>query len=104
MQNTTIYIEDDIHCEQDGPYESFESAVAELRRRASISWDSPPNWVPCMSWRSCGREYHVLGYDPRSVPWQLLRRAHVLDISAGGVKWVDGFEREWAIKEAQPRR
>jgi hypothetical protein len=100
MQHGAIYIEDDIHCEQDGPFESFDAAVAELRRRAAIAWDAAPNQAPCTSWRTCGREYHVLEYDARSEPWRLLRKAHVLNVSAKGVEWIEGFEQSWAASAA----
>ena len=100
MQHGAIYIEDEIHCEQFGPFESFEAAIAELRRRAEIAWDSPPNQAPCTSWQTCGREYQVLEYDARSESWQLLRKTHVLDISAKGVEWVEGFEEAWAASAA----
>jgi hypothetical protein len=100
MQHGAIYILDEIHCEQEGPYESFEVAIAELRRRAAIAWDAAPNQAPCTSWRTCGREYHVLEYDTRSESWRLLRKAHVLNISEKGVEWVDGFEQAWAASAA----
>jgi len=100
MQQASIYIEDEIHCEQDGPFESFEAAIAELRRRTGLAWDSPPNQAPCTSWRTCGREYYVLEYDARIEPWRLLRRAHVLDISAKGVEWIEGFEQAWVASAA----
>jgi hypothetical protein len=100
MHHGAIYIEDGIHCEQDGPYESFEAAVAELRRRAGIAWDAAPNQAPCVSWRTCGREYHVLEYDARSESGRLLRNVHVLDVSAKGVEWVEGFEQAWGASAA----
>jgi hypothetical protein len=90
-----VYIEDDLHAEQDGPFATFEDAVAELRRRAAIAWDSPPNQAPCTSWQTCGREYHVLEYDERPKTWRLLRKARALHISSKGTIWVEGFEREW---------
>ncbi|MCB9857431.1 MAG: hypothetical protein H6818_17250 [Phycisphaerales bacterium] len=96
MQLGTIYIEDEIHCELDGPFESFEAAIEELRRRAQIAWDSPPNVAPCSSWQSCGREYHVLEYEATGESSRLLHRTHVLDISAKGVEWVERFEKGWA--------
>ena len=92
-----VYIEDDIHCEQEGPFGTFADALAELRRRAVIAWDLPPNQAPCTSWRSCGREYHILEYDERSEIPRLLRKAHVLDVSAKGVVWIEGFEQEGAV-------
>ncbi len=96
MLHGAIYIEDEFHCEQDGPFESLESAIAELRRRAEIAWDSHPNRAPCTSWRTCGRKYHLREYETRGESWRLLRETHVLDISATGVEWVENFEKVWA--------
>ena len=96
MQQEVIYIEDAIHCEQDGPFTSFDDAIAELRRRATIEWDAPPNRAPCMSWRTCGREYHILAYDARSESGHLLRQTHVLDVSAERTRWIEGYEQGWA--------
>jgi hypothetical protein len=90
-----IYLEDEIHCEQDGPFETFEDAVSELRRRASIAWDKPPNQAPCISWQTCGREYHVLEYNEAKQPWKLLRDVPALNVSAKCIAWVEGFEQAW---------
>lgn len=95
-----ITIEDDIHCERDRDFDSFESAIAELRRRAAVPWDEPPNRAPCKSWATCGREYHVLEYDTSQKPWKVLRDALVLVVSANGPQWTDGFEQEWARQGA----
>jgi hypothetical protein len=56
-------IEDDAHAELQGEFDSFESALAELRRRALIPWDVPPNVAPCRSWKTCGRVYEVVEFD-----------------------------------------
>lgn len=96
VEDRLVYIEDDIHCEKERPFGTFADALAELRRRAVIAWDSPPNQAPCTSWRSCGREYFVLEYDERAEPPRVLRKAHILDVSANGVVWIEGFEQEWA--------
>ena len=86
-----IVIEDAIHAEQDGDFASFDEAVAELRRRATIPWDQPPNVAPCMSWRTCGREYYIVQFDVAASPWKQVRSDHVLDVSASGVQWAPGF-------------
>lgn len=87
-----FYIEDEFHCELDGPYTTFEEALAELRRRATVAWDAPPNQAPCMSWQTCGREYHVLEYDGSGDLAKLMRKVHVLDISAKGTVWIEPHE------------
>ena len=97
-----ILIEDDNHCERGGTFERFEDAVAELRRRAAIPWDEPPNAAPCTAWRTCGRAYCVLEYDDTREPWVLLRRAAVLNVSAKGVEWVEDFENTWAAGAGGP--
>lgn len=96
IQHGTIYIEDANHAEMEGPFESFDAAISELRRRAEIAWETPPNRAPCTSWPSCGREYFVLEYAPGDDASRLIRKAHVLDVSAVGVTWVQGFEEAWA--------
>jgi hypothetical protein len=100
MQHRAIHIEDEIHCEQDGPYESVKTAIAELCRRAAIAWDLPPNQALCASWRKCGRHYPVLEFDNRTMPCRLVRDVHVLDISPKGVSWVEGFEQKWSAGAA----
>jgi hypothetical protein len=89
-----IIIEDERHAEPQGEFASIEHAVAELRQRAKIPWDQPPNLAPCMSWQTCGRAYEVIEYDNTSTPWKELRRLAVLEVSASGVKWSHGFEDE----------
>lgn len=85
-------IEDEIHAEHHGQFSSFHEALSELRRRAKIPWDESPNVAPCMSWRTCEREYVILEFDDSHRPWRELRRVAVLNVSASGVKWAIGFE------------
>jgi hypothetical protein len=92
-----IVIEDMIHCEHCGTYATFEEAIGELRRRASIPWDQSPNQAPCMSWMTCGREYHVTEFDSSQKPWALLRRVSVLNVSSKGSNWSADFEQLWAM-------
>jgi hypothetical protein len=91
-----IIIEDRIHCDHHGRFETFADALAELRRRAVIPWDERPNAAPCTSWKTCGREYQVMEFDDAQEPWKLLRGVAVLKVSAKGVEWVSGFEEAWA--------
>jgi hypothetical protein len=85
-------IEDELHAEPQGEFETFESALAELRRRALIPWDQSPNCAPCLSWQTCGRSYDIIEYDSTGQPWQQIRRVQVLKIAADGVQWASGFE------------
>ena len=84
-------IEDERHAELLGEYPTFQHAVEELRRRAAIPWDEDPNRAPCTRWQTCGRLYEVIEYDNSQVPWKVLRRVAVLDVSANGVKWQNEF-------------
>ena len=88
MPERAFYLEDELHCDQWGPYESWAAAMAELRRFAAIAWDSPPNLAPCQSWRKCGRRYLILEYDTTQDPWQQVQRVHFMDVRADGVHWV----------------
>ena len=84
-----FFIDDEIHCElQKERYESFDDAVAELLRRASIPWDKPPNLAPCTSWRTCGRVYEIVEYDVSVEPWMELHRVPFLKIKASGIQWL----------------
>lgn len=82
-------IEDEAHAEPQGEFATFQDALTELRRRAAIPWDRPPNVAPCQAWKTCGRRYEVIEYDARSTPWRELRRSLVLEVSAEGAKWEE---------------
>jgi hypothetical protein len=90
-----IVIDDELHCEFQGKFKTFEDAFAELKRRAIIPWDEAPNVAQCTSWRTCGREYHIAEYDDSQKPWKLLREVKVLDVSAKGVDWASDFGQTW---------
>ncbi len=81
-------IEDDEHAEQHGEFRSQQGAFDELKRRAALPWDQPPNQAPCVSWRTCGRTYDVVEYDVSRKPWVELGRRSVLRISAAGAEWL----------------
>jgi hypothetical protein len=81
-------IDDERHAERQGEYQDFDQALAELKRRAKIPWNQPPNVAPCTGWRTCGRMYEVVEYDDSETPWKQLRRTLVLEVSASGVKWA----------------
>ena len=76
-------LEDELHAEPQGEFETFEDALAELRRRAVIPWNCAPNVAPCASWKACGRHYEVVEYDARKTPWLEVQRVPVLEVVGG---------------------
>ncbi len=81
-------IEDDLHSQAEGAFATFDEALAELRLRAVLPWDQPPNQAPCAGWEGCGRHYEVVEYDVSAVPWRRLGRWSVLRIDAEGPRWT----------------
>ena len=81
-------IEDERHAERQGEFQDFDQALAELRHRANIPWDQPPNVAPCTGWRTCGRVYEVIAYDDSQTPWKELSRTLVLRVTASEVTWA----------------
>ena len=86
-------IEDNIHCEGAGHFERFEDAIAELKRRAAIAWDQPPNKAPALRGERASGEYEVYEFDVSHEPWKLLCRVKVLTLSSKGVEWATDFEQ-----------
>ena len=80
-------IEDELHHEQVGELQTWEGAVAELRRLAEIPWDQEPNRAPCTGWKACGRHYEIVEYDITQTPRSEICRIHALEISANAVTW-----------------
>jgi hypothetical protein len=89
--DTSFVIEDEMHAEWCGQFETFAKAVAELKARSLVAWDLPPNVCPCTSWRTCGRDYSIVEYDTATRPWKELRRTPIFGISSGGIRWEPGF-------------
>ena len=80
-------IQDELHAEQQsGEFATLGAAIAELKRRAGIPWNEPPNVAPCTSWQTCGRNYEVIEYEPSSR--HELRRIPALQVSSKGVEWL----------------
>jgi hypothetical protein len=84
-------IEDELHAEpQAGQFDTFDAAIAELRRRAELPWNESPNIAPCASWQTCGRNYEIVEYDDSSRPWLELSRTLALQVSCEGARWLTG--------------
>ena len=81
-------IEDDIHCEHMGRFETRTDALVELRRLAAIPWDQDPNTAPCTNWCNCGREYRLIEYDTATVPWREVTSSPALKASAARLTWL----------------
>jgi hypothetical protein len=79
-------IEDELHAELHGSFDTLDAAVAELRRRAAIPWDQDPNRAPCTSWRTCGRDYLIREYQGVGRK-DLIRRIEYLRVTAAGPEW-----------------
>ncbi|CAN5612440.1 hypothetical protein BH10PSE14_BH10PSE14_08680 [soil metagenome] len=84
-------IYDELHAEHVGEFATREEALAELRRLASVPWDQAPNVAPCMSWRTCGRQYELVEYDDTGTPWRTLSQEPALEVSQTEVKWLSGL-------------
>lgn len=84
-------IEDEMHAEWCGEYESLEKAIAELESRSRVGWDKKPNICPCTNWKKCCRNYEVIEYDDSKKPWIEKSRKLILNISAEGTKWEAGY-------------
>jgi hypothetical protein len=91
-----ILIQDDMHAElQKTEYASFQQAVEELKRRAAIPWNEPPNRCPCLG-GTCGRAYALREFErAEPPPWKSLRKAIVVKVNRAGVVWNPDYERDW---------
>jgi len=80
-------IEDEIHSEWSGEFQSFQEAVEELKIRSRLSWNVKPNICPCQSWKTCSRDYYILEFDTSYKTWIEKSRILVLSISEKGKTW-----------------
>jgi hypothetical protein len=83
-------INDERHDEWQSEHATLREAINELQRLTLISWDQEPNRAPCVSWRTCGREYEIVEYDPSVMPWREVQRLPALEINRAGVRWAKG--------------
>jgi hypothetical protein len=86
-------IEDELHVEWHGQFGSFDDALIELKRMATIPWDEAPNVAPCSSWESCRRDFAIVEFDESQTPWRKLRRVPVYSISAAGLNWANSIDQ-----------
>lgn len=82
-------IEDELHAEpMAGDFESFEAALSEVRRLASVPWGESPNVPPCESSETCGRLYEIVEYDTSTQPyWTERQRTSIVEVMKNGTKW-----------------
>ncbi len=84
-------IEDTAHCESFGRYESFELALDEIKRLATIPWNKKPIKAPCSEWKNCGRFFEIVEYDMSVTPWICKGRKAVLESTSKGLCWAEKF-------------
>ena len=95
-----IFLEDSLHWEgRIGPFETFDEAIAELKRLAKIPWDQEPNRAPCFGWQECGRSYEMI----MTTQGEDIVRTEVLRIFAGGTTWCHPIENLVSIFESDSR-
>jgi hypothetical protein len=83
-----LYIEDDFHAKiLDMNYDTFDVALWELGKNSEIPFGITPNIPPCVGWRDCVRDYHIIEYDNSQTPGKALSNKEILLISATEVKW-----------------
>ena len=98
---STIYIiEDQMHAEWLGKYDSLSLAIKELRHLSSLPFGTAPNRCPCSNSTNCCREYQVIEYNAESEPWLELRRFGTLEINRGGASWLVDFKDGVLIENA----
>ena len=84
-------IEDEAHSEYIAEVQTWEEAITELKRLSKIPWDKEPNQAPCISWKTCGREYIIIEFDGDGNSAKQLRRVSALGVSAESITWDPGF-------------
>lgn len=80
-------IEDEIHAEPQGEFQSYEQALDELKKRSQIPFNVKPNQCPCTNWENCERQYHIIEYDTRKTPWEKLNDKLILKMSKNKTEW-----------------
>ena len=77
---TIFVINDEAHGDWSGEFSNFEAALQDLKARAKLPWDQKPNLCPCMSWKTCGRNYEIIEYDESDgEPWKEISIPHFPD-------------------------
>jgi len=79
-------IEDEAHGEFQWKYDTFEDAITELRKRMNIPWNQKPNICPCISRKTCSRNYEIIEYETNDKPRKEIKRTSILKISSKTVK------------------
>lgn len=81
-------INDQLHDESLGKYETLEQAQDELQKLAKIPWGTKPNIPPCTKGLACARDYEIIVYGvySKTSPNSEFRYAGV-HINSKGVHW-----------------
>jgi hypothetical protein len=86
--NNIFIVEDDMHAEQQGIFETYIDALNEVKTFAKIPWGEEPNNPPCSAGKKCHRLYQIIEYNISTSPWTEVNRQEVLDISAEKKEWL----------------
>lgn len=82
-------IEDDVHAEGFGQFDTYEQAFERLKEIAEQPWDKEPYKPPCSGWEDCDREYHIVEWDNTEPEWKEISRKFLLYVSANSKQWKD---------------
>ena len=82
-------IEDELHSERLGEFETRDEAIGVLVELAKRPWDEAPNQAPCTAWRTCGRNYELVEFHTsESGNRRQVQVIPALTISAEAVHWL----------------
>lgn len=84
-------IEDAIHAEWCSEFKTYQEVISEFQTKSKIAWHAAPNVCPCMSGKTCGRDYYISEFDSSLEPWREVTRTHALSNSLKGMFWKEGF-------------
>lgn len=77
-------IQDEMHCERQWEFKTFNEAFLEIERRSKILFNVIPNRCPCTSWKTCSRIYVIIEHEN----WVEVDRKEILDIWHEWLKWL----------------
>jgi len=92
MNKLVYIIEDQIHAEIIGEFESLESAQQEIQRIVKVPFGIGSNRCPCTNWNNCKRSYELIKYNKTRNPWNEISRKEIFSISRNGIEYKNKNE------------